>query len=253
MSLRVSLLQYDITWEDKSANMEKIKLLTEKINSENTDWLLLPEMSLTGFSMKKTVAEINRTELDFFKELARTKSVHITFGGVFDSFNKSLTIDNNGFVIDDYSKIHLFSLHGEDRYYKRGTESKSFTIKDFTIMPSICYDLRFSYLYWDFARRTDLFFAIANWPASRSHQWKALLTARAVENQAFMVGVNRIGADPTVAYSGSSMVVSPHGEILLDAALDEGVFTVEINREDLVGARKKYPFLKDRMELSDEF
>lgn len=253
MALRVSLLQYDIIWEDQEANCAKVGSLTEKINSEKTDWLILPEMSLTGFSMKKTPAEIGQTELDFFKNLARSKSIHVTIGGVLGSFNKSITIDPNGFVIDEYSKIHLFTMSGEDRFYKRGTESKSFSIKDFSVMPSICYDLRYSYLYWDFAKRTDLFFTIANWPASREHHWRALLTARAVENQVFMIGVNRTGTDPVTRYSGSSMVVSPNGDILLDAKNDEGVFTVEINREDVVNTRTKFPFLKDRMELSNEF
>lgn len=254
--MRVNLLQYNMIWEDRSANrniiMDHIDAYNEKQNGlEKNSWLILPEMSLSGFSMDCNKTSIDDSDWIFFRDLAISNSVYLTFGCVIEGQNKMITLNPNGTEINSYSKIHLFTYSGEDRYYSPGNyrdnSYKYFKIADFNIMPAICYDLRFSYLFWPVAKQTDIYVLIANWPKSRRENWKALLKARAIENQAYFIGVNRTGTGNNLEYSGDSMVIDPIGNEVLDCKDKEGIFSVDIAKSVIVEAREKLPFIRDRV------
>lgn len=246
--LKIALCQFDMVWENQEKTVAKISDLVSQF-SEPYDWIIFPEMALTGFSMDVASTTISDFALNYFRTLAKNKRCFVSFGGVKDKKNTFFTFDSNGNLISSYAKQHLFSLGDENNHYLPGTlPSMLFKIKNCNILPAICYDLRFSYLFWNAAMDTDIYTVIASWPASRDLHWRTLLQARAIENQAFVVGVNRIGSDPKLNYIGSSLVIDPQGNILLDAASKEGIFVCEIDTDLRSETRRKFPFLKDRLK-----
>lgn len=246
MCLKIGILQYDIVWEDKDKNKEKIfKLLEENKNDFNL--LILPELSLTGFSFDINKTSLDESDIDFFKRISKKYDSCVVFGGVINKENKAITLKKDE-IISEYSKIHLFSTSGENKAYIAGTKEPIFKINDFSISVRICYDLRFSYLFWEKAKDADLNIIIANWPKSRTLQWDTLLRARAIENQNFMIGVNRIGSDPNVKYSGDSKAYDPAGNVIIDPKNKEGLFTFSISKKDLLCYRNKFLFLNDRVK-----
>ncbi|HON55661.1 MAG TPA: nitrilase-related carbon-nitrogen hydrolase [bacterium] len=250
--MNIGILQFDIIWENKDANKKKIKeyLDAALTNSDKKiDWLILPEYSLTGFSFDKNKTELTQSDYDFFAELAQKYSVYISYSGIINNANNLITINANGNVISNYSKIHLFSYAGEDKIYNAGAQPEIFEIENFKILPAICYDLRFSYLFWDNAENTDIILIAANWPDIRSHHWKILAQSRAIENQCFVCAVNRIGADPKNKYCGDSMIIAPNGDIILNSENADGLFTATINKNDIIFTREKFPVLKDRKKI----
>ncbi|MFC1617169.1 nitrilase-related carbon-nitrogen hydrolase [Candidatus Margulisiibacteriota bacterium] len=244
--MRVGLIQFDIAWQDRKANKSKIEKILKHIKS--IDWLIFPEMALTGFSMDSKFTEMQAGDLAFFQNLAVKYKAFISFGGVKNKKNCLITLNKSGEIINKYAKNHLFSYANEDKFYKAGKNTKPFKLGDYSITPTICYDLRFAPLYWAQAKKTDIYLNIANWPASRAKHWEALLKARAIENQAYIIGVNRVGKDPDLAYPGKSMIIGPQGETLLEIGSREGCFLYDFPKEKLVKeVRKEYPFLKDRV------
>ena len=247
--IRIGILQYNIAWEDKEKNKIKILEMVQNAREKNNfDLLVMPEMTLTGFSMDKEKTNLNACDIDFFKHLSVKISSVVLFGFVSENKNKCMVFDKDGSMITEYSKIHLFSFAGEDKIYRPGSEHKQFSMNGFNALPMICYDLRFSYLFWDNAENTDLFIVLANWPASRRNHWITLLKARAIENQAFIIGVNRIGRDLKLDYSGDSMIIGPDGSEILNCENNEGLFTAELEKHLLLDTRSKFPFLKDRLK-----
>jgi omega-amidase len=246
MCLKVGVLQYDIVWEDKDKNKEKIlKLLKE--NKNDFDLLILPEMSLTGFSFDINKTSLDESDIDFFKDISKKYNTYIIFGGVVEKKNKAITLKEDE-IISEYSKIHLFSTSGENKAYIAGIKEPIFNINDFNVNVRICYDLRFSYLFWEKAKDVDLNIVIANWPKTRSIHWDTLLRARAIENQNFIIGVNRLGSDPNVKYSGDSKAYDPFGDLIVDCKNKEGLFTFSISKKDLQSYRNKFLFLNDRVK-----
>jgi predicted amidohydrolase len=216
--------------------------------SPASDLTIFPEMTLSGFSMDSVKTETKPEHDDFFSELAAGRGSAVIYGRVRNGSNCARVLSKTGEVLGEYRKRHLFAFAGEDRHYKAGHEQPvAVDINGFRVTPLICYDLRFPYLFWDKAPETDLFAVIANWPASRSVHWQTLLRARAIENQAFTVGVNRTGDDPNVSYSGGSSVYSPSGEEVVVCGGEEGVFTAEISTGSVNSVREEYPFMKDRL------
>jgi len=245
MKIKIGLFQFDTVWEDKEHNKKTIlKIINSKKNK--VDWLIFPEMTLTGFSMNVYKTELDCTDFDFFKNIAKESNCIVSFGGVIKNYNSLISVNPSGDILNQYFKNHLFSYGEENKYYKAGTKQEFFNVSSFNILPSICYDLRFSYLYWNNAIEADILLVVASWPESRREHWITLLKARAIENQAFIIGVNRVGNDPNVSYSGDSMVVDPLGNILLNCANKEGIFTTEIDINILKQSREKFCFLKDR-------
>ncbi|MEO7443988.1 MAG: amidohydrolase [Ferruginibacter sp.] len=254
-SLTITTIQTKLLWENKAANLQ---MLEEKIDSipERTELVILPEMFSTGFSMNpEALAEdMEGTTLAWMKEvsnknrIALTGSVIISEGEKF--YNRMIWMLPNG-EFGFYDKRHLFAYAKENEYYSSGKKRLIASIKGWKINLQVCYDLRFPAWSRQQLSETgepeyDLLIYVANWPAARSHAWKTLLCARAIENQCFVVGVNRVGKDgKDIHYSGDSMVIDPLGEVLYHMSDDEDIFTITLEKEHVNQVRQKYPFWRD--------
>lgn len=248
--MKIGIVQLDPVWEDKSSTKMVLRSLTYKsLQHNNVEWVIYPEMTLTGFSMNEKKTTLDEVDRRFFCEMAVEFRVYITYGGVIDNRNKSVTIAPDGCIINDYSKIHLFSYAQEHKYYQPGKDMYTFPIYGLHVTPAICYDLRFSNIFWTRAAKTDLYCIIANWPSTRTHQWRSLLVSRAIENQAYVIGVNRVGSDPGLSYDGNSLVVAPDGDIILDCGNKEGIFFAQLDINHVDRLRKSFPVLQDRVSL----
>jgi predicted amidohydrolase len=246
--MRVALVQYDITWESPTLNKPKIMNLLKSLDGIKIDWLIFPEATLTGFSMDPHRTGISDADMEFFKDIAEIRECYVTFGAFRDKKNNLFTYSPSGELVNKYAKMHLFSYANEHTVYKAGQAQRLFNVGDFKVTPSVCYDLRFSYTYWDVAADTDVFVVSANWPEARRDHWVTLLKARAIENQCFVIGVNRVGKDPKVSYSGDSMVIDPFGRVVLDCGNKEGVFKAEVEKALIAQTRETYPFINDRIK-----
>jgi omega-amidase len=248
--LKIGLVQYNPKWENKLANEEKVKILTKEISE--IDLLIFPEMTLTGFTMKaKEFAEdLKSNTYAFFSWLAKQKKCAIMYGfiekGKKKNFNTLVHLNNQGKIINTYRKIHPFSYSTEDLFYGKGKETVVTKVKGIKAGLSICYDLRFPELYRFYAKeKVDLIIDIANWPDSRIEHWQSLLKARAIENQCFVAGVNRVGNDPKLHYNGYSSVFDPMGREVILVFDDEKVIISEIDFSMVNDVRTKLPFLND--------
>jgi len=249
-NLRVSLLQAELVWEDKAANLQ---LFSQRIAAlpPGADLILLPEMFTTGFSMNApALAEsMNGPTMQWLADQAAKSRAAVA--GSFIAFENNRYYNRLVWMRPDgsfeiYDKRHLFAYAGEDRVYSPGEKRLTVELKGWKICPLICYDLRFPV--W--SRNTenyDLLLYVANFPERRRHAWKSLLIARAIENQAYTIGVNRVGKDgQEIAYSGDSCVVDYEGNLLYHLAEMEGVHTLELFAGAQQAFREKFPFLKDR-------
>jgi predicted amidohydrolase len=257
--MRINLLQYAPIWEDRQASKAKISALLADASA--ADWLVLPEMSLSGFTMRAEASTWDKNDFDYFSGLAREHSCWVTAGGVQDGLNKAFAFNPEGRIVGIYAKRHLFSHSGEEAGYTPGTKRIVYHVggdhvggdhagkrKGMQIGQAICYDLRFPYHFWADAPELDAYCVIAAWGKGRADQWRALLKARAIENQVFMIGVNRIGSEPAAVYSGDSSVIGPRGEELLYCGGSEGVFSVEIDSTASRKWKEAFPVIKDRLE-----
>lgn len=252
-SLHISLIQTQLFWEDKAANL---LMLEEKINSitQKTEIIVLPEMFSTGFSMNPSaLAEtMDGATVQWMKKIAVGKKVILTGSIIIQEdnqfFNRLLWVLPNG-TIGHYDKRHRFAFAGEDEHYSNGHKRLIAQVKGWKINLQICYDLRFPV--W--ARQQsegepeyDILLYVANWPERRNHAWKTLLTARAIENQSYVIGVNRVGEDGKGIYhSGNSMVIDPLGEVLYHKEHEEDIYTIQLEKDTLTEIRTKFPFWKD--------
>lgn len=263
-SLTITTIQTALHWEDKKANLQ---MLEEKIMGieERTELVVLPEMFSTGFSMKP--AELAETmdgeTVQWMKRVAAQKKIILTGSLIIKEqdnyYNRFVWMLPNG-LHGVYDKRHRFAFAGEDKEYTAGNKRLIASVKGWKINLQVCYDLRFPV--W--ARQQsqpegpeyDILIYVANWPEKRSHAWKTLLQARAIENQCYVIGVNRVGNDGNEIYhSGDSMVIDPLGEVLYYKKDDEDVHTITLQQEQLDVIRAKLPFLKDAdgfMILNDE-
>ena len=210
-------------------------------------------MFATGFSMNLAVTRQGEAREDetFLAEIARKFSV-ATVGGVVSNGdagrgrNEALAFAPGGNLLARYTKIHPFSLGGEAQGHEAGTNIVTFEWSGIVIAPFVCYDLRFPEIFRAAARRgANLLVVIALWPVKRQQHWLTLLQARAIENQAYVVGVNRVGAEPQYSYAGRSVVIDPHGVIIADAGEREHVLSAQIDWEIVTGWRRDFPALRD--------
>ena len=250
-TLKITLIQTHLFWEDKGANLA---LLEQKILNleEPTEVVILPEMFTTGFSMQPTLhAEtMEGPSVQWMRRIAKAQKIILTGSLIIEEnehyYNRLIWMLPNG-EFGYYDKRHLFAFGGEDQHYTAGNKRLIASVKGWKINLQICYDLRFP----TWARQAapneyDVLMYVANWPEKRSHAWKTLLVARAIENQAFVVGVNRVGLDgKNIAHSGNSMVVGPLGEVLYHSADQESVFQITLQRDELEQVRAQFPFWKD--------
>jgi predicted amidohydrolase len=245
--MQAGICQFNIVWENREANRAKIGAMIAAYRGEKPlDWLILPEMTLSGFSMKNDKTTLDAGDIAFFSDLAQSQHMAISFGGVQDRRNWLFTVDNQGQMLSRYAKMHLFSFAHENTAYLPGDAPVSFILGDLRVSPFVCYDLRFADVFWRLATCTDVFVVVANWPQLRIEAWNTLLKARAMENQAYVIGVNRIGSDTKVNYPGKSAVLSPWGTTLLDCGDEEGIFGVELRPQAVSEVREKFPVLQDR-------
>ncbi|MCX7004838.1 MAG: carbon-nitrogen family hydrolase [bacterium] len=247
--MKIALCQFDQVWEDRAANKQKItSLLAACPRISTAQWLVFPEMTLSGFSMSTRATTLAAADLAFFQTMAQAHNQWVSFGGVVDGFNKLITLNPAGAIVSAYAKIHLYSFAGENKHYTSGVTQETFLLDTLAVTPAVCFDLRFPYLFWNKAEATDVFVVIASWPARRAEHWMTLLRARAVENQCYVVGVNRTGKDPTLEYSGNSMIFDPLGKVVLDCTSAEGAFVAEIDvtKELVTTTRTRFPFFNDK-------
>jgi predicted amidohydrolase len=253
----IHLVQLDILWEDKTANQERVAQLLQENPPAPGSLVVLPEMFSTGFSVNLPVtAQLGERADEVFLAKQAIRHQCAIMGGVVSpadqgqSRNESVTFSPDGRILGRYAKMQPFTLGGEHMCHMEGSEVITFPYQEFTVAPLICYDLRFPELFRDAVKKgADLFVVIASWPVKRYHHWLTLLQARAIENQAYVVGVNRCGSDPNLHYNGRSVVVSPHGHIVTDAGEGEGVVTARLDLAGLQQWREEFPALADMRDL----
>ena len=246
-------IQLDITWEDPQTNFKRVRKLLEQTPPAKGSLVALPEMFATGFSMNagKIAEQVDGSTVAFLGEIAKTFGVTVMGGAALSCEgskprNESLAFDPTGARIARYCKLHPFTLGGESEAYSPGEDVVSFKWNEFVVAPFVCYDLRFPEIFRRAVKRgATLMTVIANWPEARIAHWLALLQARAIENQCYVIGVNRCGMDPTLRYPGRSIVVDPTGVIVADAGNQERVFSTQLDPKLVESIRTKLPFLPD--------
>lgn len=251
--MNVHALQYNIEWEDKSANYSEIQALLQQLRPQPGDLVVLPELSCTGFTMRrKGLAEEPEGETSqFFARLAREHGIYLVgglswWGQAGLGRNMALCFGPQGELLGSYAKQHPFSYGGETEHYQPGEGFTHFNWHGCKVAPLICYDLRFPETFRHLAYQgVEFYLVIANWPAARVHHWDSLLLARAIENQAYVLGVNRCGEDPKVAYPGSSRLINPHGQVLSSLDSQPGHISARLDLEDLRAYRSRFPALND--------
>ncbi len=271
-SLTITLIQSQLNWEDKEANL---RMFEEKINAikEKTEMVVLPEMFSTGFSMnaKLLAEEMDGPTMEWMARIAKEYRIILT---------GSLIIEEDGYYYNrliwmlpvgqygHYDKRHLFGFAGEDQHYSPGNKRLIASVNGFKLNMQICYDLRFpvwacqqSFVPPLLGKKRvsnfdafkepehpeyDILVYVANWPEKRSHAWKTLLQARAIENQCYVIGLNRVGNDGNdIYYSGDSMIVDALGKTSYEKSHDEDIFTITLIKEKIDEIRKQFPFWKD--------
>jgi omega-amidase len=252
-TLNIALIQTDLYWEDPVSNRN---MFEEKIASipDNVDVIVLPEMFTTGFTMKPKRIALSESEgtLTWMKQMAQEQNNALLGSLIFQDkgkfFNRLYFVSPEG-MVEAYDKKHTFTLAGEDEVYEAGSEKLIFEYKGFKICPMICYDLRFPV--W--SRNTedyDVLIYVANWPKKRVNAWDTLLKARAIENMAYCIGVNRTGLDGLdFEYPGHSAVYDVLGNPLAFSE-EEGILYATLNKEHIESTRKKLRFLEDRDTFS---
>jgi predicted amidohydrolase len=237
--LNVLGLQLDIVWENQPANHDKVRRLLSAAKPKPGTLVVLPEMFATGFTMSP-VEDTGES----VAEIAKEHQVRILAGMVRDRRNEAVLFDAQGREVARYAKMHPFKIAGETA--EPGTEPVVVDCGEFKLAPTVCYDLRFPELFRAGVKRgANLFAVIANWPTSRLDHWLTLLKARAIENQSYVIGVNRVGRDPNAEYPGRSQVISPLGEIVADAGDKETALPAVVSLETVQTYRKKFPAVAD--------
>ena len=248
--MKISVIQPDITWEDKARNFQNLSELILPLYNQ-TDIIVLPEMFNTGFSMNpEQLSESSKGEtLEWMKSIAERGRFGLCGSYIVKEdrkyFNRWVFVSPDN-EIWHYDKRHLFSMGGEDQLFSAGKSRLVFSFRGVKISPYICYDLRFP-VWSRNLDECDLIIYAANWPETRRNVWTTLMKARAIENQCYVAGSNRTGTDGAgVTYCGESMIISPRGEIIVSAgtASDCSV-SAEISVSDLSDFRRKFPIIKD--------
>ena len=255
--LDVAGLQWDLAWEDPASNHRRARELATRAAGGGARLLVLPEMFSTGFTMDAEAAVAPAEEsLEFLTDLAGELGVWV-LGGVARRSedptgrprNAALLFDPEGRERLRYDKIHPFSLAGEDRVFEGGEALSTVAVEGVRVTPLICYDLRFPEPFRAAADATDLYIVMANWPDARVAAWRTLLAARAIENQAFVLGVNRVGPsgdDPPLPHSGASALIDPFGETLASLAHQSGLIQGRVDPDRVRSTRERFGFLADR-------
>ena len=249
--MHIYAVQPNIIWQDREANYQKVQQLITTTSIIPGGLIVLPEMFATGFSMNTDLtAEASAgPSCSFLSTLAHSTQCWIVGGLVTQQpYNNAIVFSPDGHQVESYAKRHLFSYAGEENHYRPGTHLQTFSVGPWTCSLHICYDLRFPEDFREvIGRGAELLIVIANWPSVRQDHWTCLLAARAIENQAYVLGVNRCGSDPTQAYAGGTRLLDPKGRIVGMLDDHEGVLHTEPARSVLLAYRKEFPTLKDML------
>lgn len=253
-TLTITTIQTKLFWEDKRANLQ---MLEDKITSlsAKTEIVVLSEMFSTGFSMRPQLfaEDMDGETVEWMKRISSENGIILTGSFIATEnnnyFNRLIWMLPNG-QLGYYDKRHLFAYAGEHEHYTAGNKRLIASVKGWKINLQVCYDLRFPV--WSRQQMQegkpeyDVLIYVANWPEKRSHAWKTLLCARAIENQCYVIGVNRVGNDGNDIYhSGNTLVIDPLGQVLYHMADEEDINTITLSKEKLEEVRNRFPFLND--------
>jgi len=250
--MKVAGIQTDIAWEDPDENFRRVSGPAAEASDRGARLLVLPEMFATGFSMSADkVAGFSEETRSFLAELARKLSVYVLAGYGEPAeprpANACSIFGPDGREVLHYRKIHPFSMAGEDRHYLAGVDVATAEVEGVRVTPQICYDLRFPEPFRAAAAGTDLFCVVANWPEPRRRHWSLLLRARAIENQAYVLGVNRVGDGNGHVYTGDSALLDPMGDVVQGSEEGEaGLVMGEVSADEVGRIRGRFGFLDDR-------
>jgi len=253
--MKIAAVQHDIVWEDPQANFERLAPKIKQAAHEGAELIALTEMFSWGFSMdtKRVFEPVDGPSTQFLVQQAQLSGAWVCGSlperpeGQDLPFNQLVVASPSGDV-HRYAKIYPFSYSGEHENYNSGDTPLTLEIGGLRVSFFICYDLRFADEFWKLAHDTDLYVVVANWPESRRNHWKTLLRARAIENQAFVMASNRVGAGGKLPYAGDASIIDPFGEILAHAEFDETTIFADATAERVQHVRTKYPFLNDRRD-----
>ncbi|WP_461201361.1 carbon-nitrogen family hydrolase [Anoxybacillus sp. TBDG-1] len=252
--MNIACIQMDIAFGTPEKNKQTALRYIEQI-ARDVDVVVLPELWTTGYDLTRLarIADENGEETKaFLSELARTYDVHIVGGSVAKKTNERMTntmyvVNRNGDVVGEYSKLHLFQLMDEHLYLQAGETMGLFSLDETTCAGVICYDIRFpEWIRAHALHGAEVLFVVAEWPLSRLHHWRTLLTARAIENQCYVVACNRSGKDPNNVFAGHSLIIDPWGNVLVEGDEQKGIIAANIDINEVQHARGHIPIFSDR-------
>ncbi|MPZ72392.1 MAG: carbon-nitrogen family hydrolase [Nitriliruptorales bacterium] len=251
--MRVAAIQHDIVWENPSANFQRLAPWIATAAAAEARLVLLTEMYSTGFSMNTaaTAERVGGPSTEFLQTQAKTHGIWL--GGSIPELSDHSDLPFNTFVlatpegkVERYRKIHPFTYSKEHEHFAAGEGFVTIGVDGVNVTPFICYDLRFADEFWATAARTDCYVVPANWPEARRHHWTALLRARAIENQAYVVGCNRVGDGGKLHYTGDSRIIDPMGDVLAAASGGETLLLADVEPARVRQTRERFPFMPDR-------
>jgi predicted amidohydrolase len=250
--VKVAAIQHDISWEDAPTTRKHVTPLIAQAARAGARLIVLTEMYATGFSMHpERIAEDEggpneRFLIDRAAEHDAYLIASIAQQGADGGYRNNAVVAAPDGTVHRYAKIHPFSYSGEHEHYTAGSQFLTVDIDGLRVSVFVCYDLRFADEFWALAKDTDLYVVPANWPEPRREHWRALLRARAIENQAYVVGVNRVGAVKDLPHVGDSAIIDPMGRTLAEASRGETVLVADVDPVEVATVRTSFPFLPDR-------
>jgi predicted amidohydrolase len=251
--MKVAAIQHDVVWEDREANFAHLAPMIAAAAGAGARLAVLTEMFATGFSLdvERLAEPVDGPSASFLREQAVEHRLWVCGSAPerreHDALpHNTLVLAGPDGTVHRYDKIHPFSYAREHERFAPGASHVTVDVEGLRVSLFVCYDLRFADEFWTLAHDTDCYVVVANWPQSRRQHWRSLLVARAIENQAYVVGVNRVGEGDGLAYSGDSMIVDPLGEVLASGGWAEALLVSEVDPAVVTEIRRHYPFLADR-------
>jgi len=250
--MKIAAIQHDIVWEDAAATRGHVAPLIAQAAASGARLIALTEMFATGFSMRpERIAEEEGGPIEqFLLDKASEHDTHLVASiaqrGADGLYRNNAVLASPTGDVHRYAKIHPFSYAGEHERYQAGDRHLTVDVDSLRVTLFVCYDLRFADEFWARADDTDLYVVPANWPQPRREHWRTLLRARAIENQAYVLGVNRVGTVKDLAYVGDSAIIDPMGRTLADAAAGVSVLLADVDPAIVSETRTLFPFMKDR-------
>jgi omega-amidase len=255
LRVKIALIQMDIAFGNPEENYQKASYLIDTAMRDRPDMIVLPELWTTGYDLINLPATADRQAsktIDFLKDKAQRYGVQFIGGSVANYredgiYNTLLVINQAGELIHQYSKLHLFQLMDEHLHLQSGKDEGLFTLNQHVFAGQICYDIRFpEWIRKHVLAGAEAIFVVAEWPLPRLHHWKTLLTARAIENQCYVIACNSSGSNPDNIFAGHSLIIDPWGEIIAEGTEKEEIIIGEIDLSKVQTVRNTIPIFEDR-------